>query len=145
MQMRGLSIVAAVLIAASAFAQTPEKNDYSNPANWLCRPGKANDACSIDLATTVVTAEGKTTREAFTPNPKAPIDCFYVYPTVSTDPGQNSDMSIDPAEQNVVRQQFARFGSQCRQFAPMYRQVTLAGLRLHGRRRSRHARARSRL
>src|SRR6185295_15024534 len=30
---------------------------------------------------------------------------------------------------NVVRQQFARFGSACRQFAPLYRQVTLAGLR----------------
>ena len=38
-------------------------------------------------------------------------------------------MTVDPAETNVVRQQFARFGSKCRQFAPMYRQVTLAGLR----------------
>ena len=110
-------------------ASVPSKNDYSDPANWLCRPGKANDACSVDLTTTVVAANGTLTRETFMPNPKAPIDCFYVYPTVSTDSGQNSDMSIDPAEQNVVRQQFARFGSQCRPFAPMYRQVTLAGLR----------------
>jgi hypothetical protein len=31
---------------------------------------------------------------------------------------------------NVVRQQFARFGSACRQYAPLYRQVTLAGLRV---------------
>jgi hypothetical protein len=38
-------------------------------------------------------------------------------------------MNADPAEMNVVRQQFARFGSKCRPYAPMYRQVTLAGLR----------------
>src|SRR5688500_391669 len=90
----------------------PDKNDYSKPENWLCRPGKANDACAIDLTTTVVSADGKLAKETFTANPKAPIDCFYVYPTVSTDQGQNSDMTIDAAEQNVIRQQFARFGSQ---------------------------------
>jgi hypothetical protein len=124
-----LLTVMLVSAALPAFAQTPDKNDYSKPENWLCRPGKANDACSVDLTTTVVAPDGKVTRETYTPNPKAPIDCFYVYPTVSADQGTNSDMSIDPAEQNVIRQQFARFGSQCRQFAPMYRQVTLAGLR----------------
>jgi pimeloyl-ACP methyl ester carboxylesterase len=107
----------------------PEKNDYSTPENWLCRPDKTSDSCAIDLTTTVVAADGKLTRETYTANPKPAIDCFYVYPTVSSDPTPISDMSIDPAEQNVIRQQFARFGSQCRQFAPMYRQVTIAGLR----------------
>jgi len=48
---------------------------------------------------------------------------------VSTDPTPNSDMTADPAELNVIAQQFARFGSRCRPYAPMYRQVTLAGLR----------------
>jgi hypothetical protein len=115
--------------SAQATPAAAAKNDYSLAANWLCRPGKSGDACSIDLTSTVVAADGKMTREAYRPNPKAAIDCFYVYPTVSTDQGPNSDMTIDPAEQNVVRQQFARFGSRCRQFAPMYRQVTLAGLR----------------
>ena len=38
-------------------------------------------------------------------------------------------MTADPAETNVIHQQFARFGSKCRTFAPMYRQLTLAGLR----------------
>jgi hypothetical protein len=38
-------------------------------------------------------------------------------------------MTADPAELNVVRQQFARFASKCRPYAPLYRQVTLAGLR----------------
>jgi hypothetical protein len=110
-------------------ASAPPGNDYGNPENWLCRPGKANDACAVDLTATVVAPGGTLTRETFTASPKPPIDCFYVYPTVSSDATPTSDMSIDPAEQNVVRQQFARFGSQCRTFAPMYRQVTLAGLR----------------
>ena len=74
-------------------------------------------------------ANGSLTREPWTAAANAPIDCFYVYPTVSTDPTPMSDMVADDAERNVIRQQFARFGSVCRLFAPMYRQVTLAGLR----------------
>ena len=103
-------------------------NDYSSDAAWLCKPGR-QDACAVDLATTVVRADGSLTREVWTPAPDAPIDCFYVYPTVSTDPAPMSDMVADAAERNVIRQQFARFGSACRLFAPLYRQVTLAGLR----------------
>jgi hypothetical protein len=76
-----------------------------------------------------VAADGKLTRETWAANPNAPIDCFYVYPTISTDPTPNSDMTADPAELNVVHQQFARFASACRPYAPLYRQVTLAGLR----------------
>ena len=113
----------------AASAEAPKPNDYSDSKSWLCRPGKANDACAVDETTTVVTADGKMTRETWKADPSAPIDCFYVYPTVSTDPTPNSDMDADPAELNVVRQQFARFGSKCRTYAPMYRQVTLAGLR----------------
>ena len=106
----------------------PPPNDYTQDAAWLCRPGR-NDACAIDLTTTVVAADGTLTREAWAAKPDAAIDCFYVYPTISTDPGANSDMTPDPAERNVVAQQFARFASVCHPFAPLYRQVTLAGLR----------------
>lgn len=113
--------------AAAAVDVAP--NDYADDKNWLCRPGRKGDACDVDLTTTVISAGGGITREAFTPNPKAPIDCFYLYPTVSTDPGISSDMTPDPAERNVILQQFARFASTCRTFAPMYRQMTLAGLR----------------
>jgi hypothetical protein len=111
-----------------ALSQAPAKNDYSDLKSWLCRPGR-EDACAIDHTTTVISADGTLTRETWKADPNAPIDCFYVYPTVSTDPGQNSDMTADPAEQNVIRQQFARFASRCRPYAPLYRQVTLAGLR----------------
>ena len=115
--------------AAAPPAVEVKPNDYSDEKSWLCRPGRTGDACDVDLTTTVIAADGSMTRETFAPNPKAPIDCFYVYPTVSTDTSVNSDMTADPAETNVVHQQFARFASKCRTFAPMYRQLTLAGLR----------------
>ena len=35
-----------------------EKNDYSKPELWLCRPGRTDDACAIDLTTTVIKADG---------------------------------------------------------------------------------------
>ena len=123
------SLVATTFGGTSIAQSPPEKNDYSKPENWLCRPGRTDDACAIDLTTTVVAADGTLTKETWTANPKAPIDCFYVYPTVSADPTPNSDMTAGNEERNVVRQQFARFASQCRPFAPLYRQVTLGGLR----------------
>jgi hypothetical protein len=113
---------------AAAAAAPAAPNDYSKPDAWLCLPG-GKDACAIDLTTTVIAPDGKSTRETFAVNGSAPIDCFYVYPTVSMDQGTTSDMTVGTEEQNVVRQQFARFSSQCRPFAPLYRQVTLGGLR----------------
>jgi len=114
---------------APAPALTPAaKNDYSKGDNWLCRPGR-EDACAMDLATTIISADGKLKRETWTANPNAPIDCFYVYPTVSRDPTPNSDMIPGPEEKGVVRVQFARFASECRPYAPLYRQITLAALR----------------
>jgi hypothetical protein len=115
--------------AGPASPAADERNDYGNSTHWLCRPGKSGDACAIDLTTSVIAPDGTITQETFKARPDAPIDCFYVYPTVSTDKSPMSDMTVDPAEQNVIRQQFARFASQCRTFAPMYRQVSLAGLR----------------
>jgi len=113
-------------------AEPPKPNDYADPKSWLCRPGRTaadKDACQIDLTTTVVAADGSLSREGFKPNPNAPIDCFYVYPTISTDQSPNSDMDADPAEVNVIKQQAARLTSVCKVYAPMYRQVTLVGLR----------------
>ena len=116
-------------VAAQTAAPSAPKNDYTKGESWLCRPGRADDACATDQSSTIVTAEGRLTREEWKANPQAPIDCFYVYPTVSLDPTANSDMTAGPEEKNVVRVQAARFGSQCRVFAPLYRQVTLTALR----------------
>jgi hypothetical protein len=125
-----IGVGAALLGAAgSAQAQEPARTDYSKPETWLCWPGKAGDACAVDMTTTVIKADGSATTESFKADPKAPIDCFYVYPTVSLDPGVISDMDAGPEEKNVVRAQLARFGSKCRIYAPLYRQFTLTALR----------------
>ena len=112
-----------------ATATASPRTDYSVAANWLCKPGIASNACDVNLDATIVKADGSTTLEKFTPNPNAPIDCFYVYPTVSLDPFTQSDLVPGPEELNVVKAQFARLGSQCRLFAPMYRQFSLGALR----------------
>lgn len=133
--MRSL-IVAAALVAAStgfAAAQTAAPSpapapDYARGEAWLCLPGRA-DACAVDMTSTVVAADGATTAETFRADPAAPIDCFYVYPTVSNDPTPNSDMTANEEENYVVANQFARMASVCRPFAPLYRQVTLTALR----------------
>ncbi|MDB5432486.1 MAG: hypothetical protein JWP35_3602 [Caulobacter sp.] len=138
--MRGLlaaGVVALAALAGSAQAQTPPPappvkaaatpNDYNDKANWLCLPGRA-DACANDNTTTVVKADGSTTVETWKADPKAPVDCFYVYPTVSRDPSLVSDMTANAEEVFVVQQQAARLGIKCRVFAPLYRQVTLPAL-----------------
>ena len=126
--MVGLLIALLAFATGDTLAQSAPRNDYSQSETWLCRPG-GQDACAVDLSTTVIAADGKLTREAFTANPNPAIDCFYVYPTVSLDPGGNSDMVAGPEERNVIRAQFARFQSVCRPFAPLYRQFTLTALR----------------
>jgi hypothetical protein len=109
-------------------AASPGAADYANPDIWLCRPDR-QDACTVSQDATVVAADGKFTIEKFHPAKNPPIDCFYVYPTVSNEPGGNSDLNITGAEKLVVNAQFARFAAKCRLFAPMYRQVTLTALR----------------
>ncbi|MEJ0064917.1 MAG: DUF3089 domain-containing protein [Caulobacteraceae bacterium] len=120
-----------LLFAAAAQAQpaAPDygPNNYADKADWLCWPGRA-DACAGDLTATVVEADGSISTKTFKADPNAPIDCFYVYPTVSREKAMVSDMVVGPEEQAVVVQQAARLRAKCRLYAPMYRQVTLSGL-----------------
>jgi hypothetical protein len=59
----------------------------------------------------------------------APVDCFYVYPTISRDETTNSDMDASPEEEGFAAlNQVARLGETCRVFAPIYRQTTLTAL-----------------
>ena len=103
--------------------------DYADGKAWLCRPGR-DDVCGQSKQdATIVSADGKLAPEPFRADAKAPVDCFYVYPTVSKDPGGNATMTIAPEERSVINQQFARFAAKCRPYAPLYRQVTLTALR----------------
>lgn len=101
---------------------------YEDPSAWLCRPD-TDDICDVDQDTTVIEAGGTTFTEPWTADPDAPIDCFYVYPTISRDQSYYSDMDAsDDDEGAAALNQVARLGSRCRVFAPIYRQRTLAGL-----------------
>jgi hypothetical protein len=102
--------------------------DYAQAANWVCRPG-SEQVCTSGLDTTVVTADGHQTVERFKPAADPPVDCFYVYPTVSREATEYSDLVATPEVQAVVNAQAGRLTSKCRVYAPVYRQVTLAGLR----------------
>ncbi|HEY8027397.1 MAG TPA: DUF3089 domain-containing protein [Burkholderiaceae bacterium] len=125
-------VIAAWLFCLAARAAEPTgaavgDDVYANPEAWLCRPG--HDAlCTVATEITSIAADNSqsvTTRKAAT----APgIDCFYVYPTVSTEPTGNSSMSAAPEVQRAVAAQLAPFASVCRPFAPLYRQVTIAVL-----------------
>jgi hypothetical protein len=117
----------ATLLMAAATAATAPANDYGLAQNWLCRPDR-RDACTIPLDVTAIAADGTMTVQPYKPAKAPEADCFYVYPTVSFDRTGNSDMVANEEERKVIEAQFARFGSQCRLFAPLYRQVTLTAL-----------------
>src|SRR5262245_55301673 len=134
--MRGIiaGAVLAVAMAGGASAQAPDPKiahaDFSKPELWLCKPGLADDKCKINLDATIINANGSTSVEKFKAADNPAIDCFFVYPTVSLDPGWASDWTVDKMEIDDIKLQFARFGATCRQFAPIYRQTTLTALRV---------------
>jgi hypothetical protein len=99
------------------------------PVVWVCHPERLPDGpCTTDLDVVAVTPGGAEPRPV-SPAADAPLDCFYVYPTVSGAPGDNAPKEAEPAVVQVVRAQAAAFSPVCRVFAPVYRQVTTTALR----------------
>ena len=120
--------LAAVLSASPAVAQpVAAAPEYSKATSWLCLPGRA-DVCSKPLPTTALNPDGYRSTGLSTVAKDPPIDCFYVYPTVSGDRGMNSDLVPDNGEISAAQTQFARFAGACRTFAPLYRQMTVASI-----------------
>ena len=116
--------LAALSLAGVASAKTAK-------TVWLCKPSDKSNPCLKDRSKTVVTYAGETRQEAVVPQGKTrkpPIDCFYVYPTVSEQPGPNADLTIEPQETQIAIDQASRFSQDCRVFAPMYRQLTLKAI-----------------
>ena len=95
---------------------------------WLCRPHLAPNPCASDRSASLIAADGASrTERPVTARPR-PVDCFYVYPTVSLQSGVNADLTIDPNQINVAKAQASRFSEVCRVYAPMYRQLTLQAI-----------------
>src|SRR3954454_7302498 len=117
----GLSLL--VLLAATASAASAKS------FTWLCRPGLPDNPCTGPLTASVLDAKLDVVRTERWPLPSnQPIDCFYVYPTVSSQPTITADLSIDPEQIAIAQQQAQRFKSVCKLYAPVYRQLTIAGI-----------------
>ena len=113
--------------AAPATAQPAAAPDYSKASSWLCLPGRS-DSCSKPLPTAALNPNGYGSNGLSPVAKNPPVDCFYVYPTVSRDRGMNSDLTPDSAETSAAQSQFARFAGVCRTFAPLYRQLTISAV-----------------
>jgi hypothetical protein len=123
-----VSLLVALLLTALQLAQGAQPAQARTV--WLCKPGLAGDPCEASRTATVVSYEGTARDEALQPqvsNGAPPIDCFYVYPTVSKQPGPNANLKIEPQETRVAVAEASRFSQYCRVFAPMYPQLTLDG------------------
>ncbi len=95
---QGTTMIRWLLLAltlSATQAGAAEAANYADRDRWLCRPDHPH-ACAADLSTTVVSPDGALRREDFVPAANPPIDCFYVYPTVSLDPQGNSDFAPGP-------------------------------------------------
>ena len=126
-------MISGILLSVAAAATTaqvppaaPAAVNYALPNSWVCLPGR-KDVCSTPLPTTALNPNGYGSTGLSPVAKDPPVDCFYVYPTVSTDKGLNSDLAVRE-EIGAAQSQFARFASVCRPFAPIYRQMTLGAV-----------------
>ncbi len=99
---------------------------------WLCKPGLASNPCESSEETTVQLGNGSTSIEHAQPASNPPIDCFYVYPTVSSQTTANANLEIDPEETQIAIDQASRFSQTCKVYAPMYPQLTLKAISTPG-------------
>src|SRR5262249_45462284 len=101
---------------------------YRDGAMWLCRPDLASDACRGDRTTTEIGADGRRTVRADPTHREAPVDCFYIYPTLdlSPVPGNDTDFANIDRERKTAAAQIGRFSDVCNVYAPLYRQATIA-------------------
>jgi Protein of unknown function (DUF3089) len=132
---RVLALIAAACAAGAAAAVLSGGRVAAAPSAtvWLCRPGAGADPCATSRAATVIAADGTHAAPRVLPaTERSRFDCFYVYPTVSSESSVNADLHIQPAEVAVAQAQASRFSQVCRVWAPMYRQETLGALLVPG-------------
>lgn len=95
-----------VLLGAALAVAPPAAADPGT--TWLCRPGLQDDPCG-----------GRSDN---------PVDCFYVYPTISAQLTTNANFDRSPELHGIAHLQAESFGENCNVWAPVYRQVTLRSL-----------------
>jgi pimeloyl-ACP methyl ester carboxylesterase len=115
-----LALAVGVAAPSSASAESATKTV------WLCRADSG--PCGARLTSTVVEADGSTTIERARRARRPPINCFYVYPTVSEQKTPNANLKIEATERAVAELQASRFTQDCEVYAPMYPQMTLKSI-----------------
>jgi len=95
---------------------------------WLCRPGTRDDPCTANPNATSIAPGGKSVWQPAGDADHPAFDCFYVYPTVVGGPALNAPLRITAVLRDVAIEQASRFSQVCDVWAPVYRQVTTAGL-----------------
>jgi Protein of unknown function (DUF3089) len=116
------AIAIAGLAASSASAET----------TWLCKPGLASNPCTSSEEATVELPNGASFIEHAKPAKNPPIDCFYVYPTVSSQFTENANLEIGPEEKQIAIDQASRFSQTCKVYAPIYPQLTIPAINTPG-------------
>jgi hypothetical protein len=128
----GRSLVLVGLVVGCLVA-LPGTASAAGGVHWLCKPGIANNACSVSLTTTRYSTSGKKLGVDKIKAPRHPkFDCFYVYPTVSDQKTPVANFHIDPELRSIALYQAARYSTECRVYAPVYRQLTLVGIGVSG-------------
>ncbi|RMF11974.1 MAG: DUF3089 domain-containing protein, partial [Candidatus Dadabacteria bacterium] len=114
---------AAQLALASLYAPL----DYSDPDLWGCN-GASGDLCHHEWPTIERATDGTTTVTVREPAAEPAFDCFYIYPTVDLRFGEvtnHTDLTDLELPRRTIEAQAAPFVTQCRVFAPFYRQATI--------------------
>ncbi|MEA2349086.1 MAG: hypothetical protein QOG86_27, partial [Thermoleophilaceae bacterium] len=120
-------IAIAAASSALALAAVPSQPAHAS-VTWLCRPGLANSPCTGDQTTTYTKPDGSSHVSSPRPLKPPPVDCFYVYPTVSNEPTPNATKTAAPEINSIVKYQAQRFSQRCRLYVPLYRQATTAAV-----------------
>ena len=128
-----LAFVALGLLAAPSLAQPPANAHYARrrarlceAESWLCRPGR-QDACGRPLETAALDTGGYGPAGRARSPPTRRSTASTSIPTVSRDPGLNSDMIAGPEEHGAPLSS-SPASPVCRPFAPVYRQATIGSI-----------------
>src|SRR4051812_28605043 len=89
--------------AASPSATTSTSSAAVAPRTvWLCRPDRMPNPCTASRASTSIRFDGSRQVHQPAASTRLPLDCFYVYPTVSPEAGRNADLRVQQAERDVA-------------------------------------------
>ena len=148
-----LAAITAAALVVTTFTPAVAADPLAEPV-WLCRPGMAANPCGQDAAggaqanpftthyvsgrsepldATTVSGDGTVAHEPYQVGTSAPVDCFYVYPTVDVLPNPLLQVGNLPPTRNdvdfaVTLTQLGRFANVCRLFVPAYRQQSIIQL-----------------